>query len=267
MKRSYFVKFVCCALGLSTAVLAEPIPVRLVQRDAHRSMVTRTEAGAIIARHEFTQVADGDEVTMHFAYYFNDGSLDDEVTTFTQNGMFRLVRDRHIQKGPFFTRPVDYAIEFSTGTATIRTPGRNGKTNTESRHVRLPDDLANGLIGVLLLNAPPDAKPFHVEMLAPVGGGRLVQIMISREGEQSLQMGGRSIHATVFRVHPDLGGIVGWIATLIGVQPKDVLVWVMQGQDPAVVKIVGQLGGYGPIVTSCVEGISFGDRTLTRASH
>jgi hypothetical protein len=162
---------------------------------------------------------------------------------------------------------VDYAIEFATGTATIRTPGRNGRTNIESRHVRLPDDLANGLIGVLLLNAPRNAKPFRVEMLAPVGGGRLVQILISREGEQSLQMAGRSINTTVFRVHPDLGGIVGWIAALIGVQPKDVLVWVMEGEHPAVVKIVGQLGGYGPIVTSCMEGISQGNRTFTEPNH
>jgi hypothetical protein len=50
---------------------------------------------------------------------------------------------------------------------------------------------------------------------------------------------------------------VGVIARLIGLQPKDVMVWVLEGQEPAVMRIVGQLGGYGPPVSSDLEGISF----------
>ena len=48
------------------------------------------------------------------------------------------------------------------------------------------------------------------------------------------------------------------IAKLIGLQPKDVMVWVLEGEEPAVVRIVGQLGGYGPVVSSELEGTSFG---------
>ncbi len=62
----------------------------------------------------------------------------------------------------------------------------------------------------------------------------------------------------MFRIHPELGGIVGVIARLIGLQPKDVMVWVLEGEEPAVVRIVGQLGGYGPVVSSELEGASFG---------
>lgn len=266
MKHHPLLLTACVAMAMISAGPAETIPVRLPQRNVHRSMVTRSETGTVIARHEFTQVVQGDEVTMHFAYYFTDGSLDDEVTTFTERGAVRLVRDHHVEKGPFFTKPVDYAIDFAAGTATIRTVDRTGKVNIESRHLQLPGDLANGLIGVLLLNVPPDVKPFRVDMLAPVGGGRMIQIAISPEGEQSLQIAGRNVSATVFRIHPELGGIVGWIATLIGVEPKDVMVWVTEGKDPAVVKIVGQLGGYGPVVTSCVEGIHFGNET-SAAQH
>jgi hypothetical protein len=54
-----------------------------------------------------------------------------------------------------------------------------------------------------------------------------------------------------------LGGIVGVIAPLIGLQPKDVMVWILEGEEPAVVRIVGQLGGYGPVVSSELEGTSF----------
>jgi hypothetical protein len=94
-------------------------------------------------------------------------------------------------------------------------------------------------------------------MLVPVGGGRLIRLLISPEGEQPFQTMGQTRKAAVFRIHPELGGIVGLIAPLIGLQPKDVMVWVMEGDDPAVVRIVGQLGGYGPVVSSDLEGTSF----------
>jgi len=61
----------------------------------------------------------------------------------------------------------------------------------------------------------------------------------------------------VFRIHPELRGIVGVIASLIGLQSKDVMVWVLEGDEPAVVKIGGKLDGYGPVVSSELEGTSF----------
>ena len=94
-------------------------------------------------------------------------------------------------------------------------------------------------------------------MLAPVGGGRLIRLLISPEGEQPFQTGGQTLKATVFRIHPELGGIVGVIAQLIGLQPKDVMVWVLEGEEPAVVRIVGQLGGYGPVVAQELKGTGF----------
>ncbi len=62
-------------------------------------MVARSEAGKIIASGEFSQVVQGDEVTMRLTYKFVDGSIDDETTTYRQQGTFRLVRNHHIQTG------------------------------------------------------------------------------------------------------------------------------------------------------------------------
>jgi hypothetical protein len=45
----------------------------------------------------------------------------------------------------------------------------------------LPDDLANGFVGTLLLNVPHNTTPFRVGILAAVGGGRLIRILISSE--------------------------------------------------------------------------------------
>lgn len=235
----------------------EQITVRHVQLPMHRFMVARSESGQIIANVEFSQAVQSDQVTMHVIYRFVDGSIDDEETTYTQQGTFRLVRNHHIQKGPFFTKPVDFMVEAATGMVTSRTIEKNGKMHVESKHINLPDDLANGFVGTLLLNVPHNTAPFRVGMLAPVGGGRLVRLLISPEEEQTVQLSGRSLKATVFRVHPELGGIVSVIARLLGLQPKDVKVWVLEGEEPAVAVVVGQLGGSGPVVSADLVGTSF----------
>jgi len=258
MERSNFFVAIFLVITLGTAASAERISVRHIQSPMHRFMVARSENGKIIANGEFSQVVQGDEVTMRLTYHFVDGSIDDETTTYKQGGTFRLIRNHHIQNGPFFVKPVDFAVEAATGIATTRTTDKDGKIHVESEHMDLPDDLANGFVGTLLLNVPHNTTPFRVGMLAPVGGGRLIHILISSEGEQPFQTTGQTLKATVFRIHPELGGIVGVIARLIGLQPKDVMVWVQEGEEPAVVRIVGQLGGYGPVVNSELEGTSFG---------
>lgn len=257
MKRSNLLVAVSLGMLLGVTTQAEQIPVKHTQRPEHLFMVTRSEAGAILAKDEFVQIVDHDKVTMHLAYQFVDGSVDDETTTYTQQGTFRLVRYQHIQRGPFFTKPIDFTVDATTGVATRRIADKNGKMRLDSEHASLPDDLANGFVGTLLLNITHDTAPFRVGLLVPVGGVRLVRILISPQGQQPFQMAGQTFKANVFRIHPELSGLVGMIAALIGIQPKDVTVWVREGETPVVVKIVGQLGGYGPEVTSELEGTSF----------
>ncbi len=243
---------------LAVAVPAETIAVRRIQRPMHRFMVARSEDGKTLANGEFWQVVQGDEVTMRLTYRFLDGSMDDEETTYTQKGTFRLVRNRHIQKGPFFTKPIDFTVETSTGIVTSRTFDKSGKMHIESKRMDLPADLANGIVGTLLLNVAHNTKPFRVGMLATVGGGRLVPLLISSENEETVHLEERIVKATVFRIHPELNAFVRVFARVLGLQPKDVVVWVLQGEDPAVAVIVGQLGGYGPVVSSDLVGASFG---------
>jgi hypothetical protein len=257
MRRIYVLVAAFSVITLATAAPAEPISVKHIQRPMHRFLVAHNEAGKIIANGEFLQVVQGDDVSMRLTYQFLDGSIDDETTTYTQHGTFRLVRNRHIQKGPFFPKPIDFTADAATDMAISRTADKNGNIHVESHHIDLPDDLANGFVGTLLLNVPQITSPFRVGMLAPFGSGRLIRLLISREGEQPFRTTGQTLKATVFRIHPDLGGIVGVIASLIGLKPKDVMVWILEGEEPAVVRIVGQLGGYGPVISSELEGNSF----------
>jgi hypothetical protein len=258
MKRQRFLPACLMATTLVTALRAESIAVTHIQRPMHQFMVARSEDGKTIASGEFSQVVQGKEVTMRITYRFVDGSIDDETTTYTQQGTFRLVRNHHIQRGPFFTKPTDLTVETATGIVTSRTMDKNGTIRVDSKHIALPDDLSNGMIGTLLLNVSRNKVPFRIGMLAPVGGGRLVRVLISPQDEQTIQLVGHSLKATVFRIHPELGGIVSMIARLIGLQPKDVVVWVLEGDEPAVLVVLGQLGGYGPVVSSDLIGDSLG---------
>lgn len=258
MQRTRFLASALLAILSSAAAHAEQIPVRHIQPPRHEFMVARSETGQIIARVEFTETVAGDEVTMRLTYRFRDGSIDDETTTYRQRGTFQLIRNHHLQNGPFFAKPVDFAVEAATGTATTRTVDKNGAIRVANEHIDLPNDLANGFVGTLLLNVSPHVAPFRVGILAPVFGGRLIRILISPEGEQPFQKAGQTVKATVFRIHPELGGILGMIAQLLGLQPKDVMVWILEGEQPAVVRVVGQLGGSGPVVSSELEGTSFG---------
>jgi hypothetical protein len=258
MERLGFLITALVVLIAGTAAMADPISVRHIQRPMHRSMTARSETGQTIATGDFSQVVQGDEVTMRLIYHFVDGSIDDEITTYRQQDTFRLVRTHHIQNGPFFVKPVDFAIEVATGIATTCTTDTNGKMHTQSDHINLPDDLANGFVGTLLLNTPPDSAPFRVGMLVPFSGGKLIRLLISPDKTQPFHTPGQTSKAAVFHIHPELGGIVGLIASLIGLQPKDVMVWVQEGDEPAVVRILGQLGGYGPVISSELDGASFG---------
>ena len=257
MRRGDLLIVMMATLALSAKAIAEPIPVRHIQKAMHRFMVARSEDGKTIASGEFTQVVQGSQVTMRLTYRFGDGSIDDEETTYTQSGTFRLVRNHHIQKGPFFTKPVDFTVDAATGTVTLRTVDKDGKIRDVSKHMALPADLADGMVGTVLLNVPRNTAPVQVGMLAPVGGGRLVRLQISPESQQTVQLGGQNLQATVFRVHPVLGNIVSLFARMIGIQPKDVTVWVLEGEDPAVAVVIGQLGGYGPVVSSDLVGTDF----------
>jgi len=134
MERSNLFVAAFLAITLSTAVPAERISVKHIQLPWHEFMVAHSETGKIIARVEFTEDVQGDEVTMLLTYNFVDGSIDDETTTYRQEGTFRLVRNHHIQKGPFFVKPVDFTVEDATGIATSRTADKNGEIQVEGEH-------------------------------------------------------------------------------------------------------------------------------------
>ncbi len=63
--------------------------------------------------------------------------------------------------------------------------------------------------------------------------------------------------AAIFRAHTELGGLTGIVAPLLGKQPKDFFAWVVEGDAPAVVRVIAQISEGSPLVDIQVAGATF----------
>jgi hypothetical protein len=228
---------------LGASLKAEPIPVRYGQGSSHGFLALKTLDGVTVATGESTQVVSRGKVTSRLIFRFKDGSVDDDVTVFTQEKVFRLVTDHHIQHGPSFPKPIDFLIDMASGDLTFK--AEDGSISKE--HMDLPSDVANGLPPNLLLNILPSTPETKVSYIAPGKKARLIHIAIRPMGTIPFRVGAFRRKATDFTLHVELGGVTGVIAPIIGKQPSDYHIWLQAGVPPAFVCEEGPLYEGGPI--------------------
>jgi len=235
----------CMGILSSSRLWTEQVPVRQKEGLVHGFLVLRTLDGKALADGDLIQVAHGDRVTSRLTFRFKDGSLHDETAIFSQRSRFRLLSDHLVQKGPAFEHPLDISLDASTGHVTVRyTKDGNEKTITES--LSLPADVANGLLLTLLKNVGPDAKDIEISFVAATPKPRVVKLKVNAESETAFSTGVTQRKATHFVVKVEIGGISGLIAPLLGKQPPDTHVWILEGTAPAFVKSEGPLAPGGP---------------------
>jgi hypothetical protein len=240
------IRIICSALIGALAIpslRAESVPVRYPQGSAHGFLAVKTAQGVVIATGDAMQVVHGDRVTSRVTFHFRDGSLDDEITVFSQRKVFRLLSDHHIQHGPSFPKPVDIFIDAVTGQITSHTG--EGKVNQD--HLDLPADVSNGLPPNLLLNILPSTQETKISFVAPTAKPRLIHVSIKPKGDASFQIAGITRRATDYVLHIELGGLTGAIAPMIGKQPADFHIWILGGSSPAFIREEGQFYEGGPL--------------------
>ena len=228
------------------ALRAEPVAVRHVQGSLHGFLILSTADGQPIASGDLVQSPHGDHVTSRLVFQFKDGSVQEETVDFSQRQAFKVLSDHLVQKGPAFQHPMDVTIDGASGRVTVRTRGDDGKDQVFDDRLALPADLANGLLLTLLTNLPRGSGPFTVSMVAAAPKPRLVKLRIAPAGKDSLTIAGSSRQATRYDVKVEIGGIAGLVAPLLGKQPPDTHVWVLEGEVPAFVKAEGPLYFGGP---------------------
>ena len=227
---------------------ADAIPVKEKQGTMYGFLVLRSPEGKIIAMGTEINTVEGNRVRSQTTFRFQDGSIDDEVAVFTQERVFQLVSDHHIQKGPSFPEPMDLSINVPAKSVSWREM-KKGKVERHTDHMDLPPDLANGMTSLIVQNFPANAAELKVSYLAGASKPRVVKLSTKPAGEETFRVGGVSGPSKKYKIHVEIGGLTGMVAPLLGKQPSDVEMWVTAGEVAAFLKMVGPLYEKGPIWT------------------
>ena len=230
--------------GISTA--AAQVLVRQKEGLVHGFLVLRTLEGKILANGDLIQNAHGDRVTSRLVFYFKDGSVHDDTAIFSQRGYFRLLSDHLIQEGPAFERSLEMMVNAIRGEVRVRYT-EDGKEKTATERLPLPVDVANGLVLTLLKNVRPETLPTKVAFVAATPKPRLVKFAITPLGKETFSTADARRKAMHYVLKVEIGGLPGLFAELLGKQPPDIHVWVLEGEAPAFVKSEGPLALGGPI--------------------
>jgi hypothetical protein len=248
LRRALLSMLLLTAVSLGTgALLAAQVQVRNLEGLTHGFLVLRTLEGKQLASGELIQVARGERVTNHLLFHFPDGSVHDERAVYLQRRRFRLLTYHLVQKGRTFKMPLDVEIERASGRVTVRTANDEGDQEVHVEKMKLPDDLANGMILALLKNISPESPSTTVSMIAATPKPRLVKLIITPAHSDAFTTAGAGRQATHYVVKVDIPGVAGVIAPMIGKQPPDSHVWILGGEAPAFVKSESPLFAEGPL--------------------
>lgn len=237
------------AAALTSAVVlsAEPVGVKHAEGLVHGFLSLRAADGTLLADGDLIQNVHGDRVTSRLVYHFKDGSLSDETAIYSQRGQFLLLTDHQVQKGPAFKQPIDMTIDRAAGHVVVRYRNEHGEEKVEDEKMDLPADLANGMIIALMKNVQSKAPPQSLSMVVATPKLRLVKLKISVAGEEPFSVAGSARKAAHYVLKVDIGGIAGVVAPIVGKQPPDSHIWILEGEAPAFVKGQAPMFADGPL--------------------
>src|SRR5438874_9032356 len=231
--RQFVVLLACISLLQANAQPAERVPVRHLEGLSNGFLALRTMEGKLLADGEITQVANDSRVTSRVFFRFKDGSIYDDTAIFSQRGSFRLLNDHLVEKGPSFKHPMETTLDASTGQVTVRYTDGDGKEKAINERLDLPADVANGLLMTLVKHIQPNIPETTVSFVAITPNPRLVKLVIVPQGEEPFSHGTIKLKAMHYAVKVKIGGITGLFAHLVGKQPPDMQIWVLDGDAPA----------------------------------
>jgi hypothetical protein len=246
LQRKLYLFAICMVIIQSIGLTAEQIPVRHPEGVSLGFLVLRNTDGEALAYGDWKQVVKADGLLLDdLRLQFKDGSFYEEITKFTQHAKFRLVSDQVEEKGPSFKHRSRSWIDARAGTITVRTT-ENGEEKTTPKHLDLPDDVANGLLFVLLKNVEPAAET-TVSFVAASAKPRVVKWNITPGPEKTIKVGIIEYKAQYFIVKTKIEGPAGAIAPLVGKQPPDIHVWLVKSEAPTFLEFEGPLTEDGPV--------------------
>jgi hypothetical protein len=230
-------------LAAATPALAEPVVVKFTEGVTHAFPVLRSVGGEKLAQGELVQIPRGDRVENRLTFRFRDGSIYDERVVFSQRDTFTLMSYQLVQKGPAFPETIEAKVDRESGRYEVRYKGdEEAAEETLKGKIELPNDVYNGLLGMLMKNMPAGTAT-TVQIIAFTPKPRLVKMLLMPAGDDTVMMGEAAVPATRFLVKPQLG----LFASLLVTDLPDVKVWILGGEAPAFLRFEGPLFFMGPI--------------------
>jgi hypothetical protein len=233
-------------LGLTLYADAEQIRVKYPQGSLHAFMILRSEDGKAIGVGDWDQKLQGREVSSHLKLRFDDGSIYEDTTIYSQRSAFRILSDHLLESGPIFKDPVEVWIDSRSGQVKVR-QARDGKDEVTTHRLNIPGDLTNGIIPTVIGNLP-DSSQHTFSMLVATPKPRIVKLVVTPQPEDAFSIQTSKYKAKTYQVHIDIGGVAGAVASLVGKQPPDTHVWVLKGDIPIFLRSVGPLSPDAPVV-------------------
>lgn len=230
-----FVVFLSILLQTGT-ISADQVTVHYPEGTSHGRFVVRSLNGKEIGKGDLTETLDGHRVSAKLTLNFNNGSLYEETTRFTQDGVFRVVDYHLLQSGPSFKETLEMTLDAEKGVVTVRCSGGQEdscKGRVWTKHLQIPPDLANGIVPFLLRNISAKTDKVQVSMIVATPKPRLVHVSISPTALQAFSFQGSKLEATRYALTVDPGGILGPLVKITGRQPPPSFVWMLHDKVPS----------------------------------
>jgi hypothetical protein len=226
-----------------TSATAAPVVVRFSEGVTRAFPVLRSLDGEKLAHGDLIQVVHGDRVQSRLVFRFKDGSIHDESVVFSQQGAFKLLAYRIVQRGPSFPETIDASIDRETGRYEVRyKTDDDSPEETLSGRYELPDDAYNGMLSVVMKNLPPRAGE-TVTIVAFTPKPRSVKLQLSPVAEERMQLSDLALQCVRYAIRPQLG----LFASLLVSDVPDIRMWILPGDAPAFLRAEGPLYFMGPI--------------------
>lgn len=234
------------ALATCPSVEAEPVLVRFTEGVARGFLTLRSANGDKLADGELVQVLRPHGLEGRLSFRFADGSLYDETVLYSQRRVFTLLRYRLIQRGPSFPLTLDASFDRKTAQYTVRYRNGTGREETLNGRLELPSDVYNGMIATLLKNLRRGTNE-SVQLVAFTPKPRLVKLHLTPAGEEVVRVGDASMRAARYQAKTDLGGSIGFLASLLKKELPVLHYWIVPGEVPAFVRFEGPFFMEGPV--------------------
>ena len=242
--RLYVACLVVVLTALSATVDAAPVPVRHTEGMVRGFLVLTDLKGTRLASGDFLQSSGDGEINTRTLLNFNDGSLHDETSVFTQQRNFVLKSYRLVQKGPAFREDIEATLETGSGRYQVKVTPRGGREKLLNGKLALPPDVYNGIVPTVAKNLKGEREAIHVVAFTPTP--RVVQLDMIPSGTESFYIGDSKRSAVHYVLKPKLG-MLKVPAKLMGKMPPDNHLWILTSDIPAFIKFQGPLANEGPI--------------------